>query len=92
MAEYNFRCTDCGHEWNMELEDKFEVMDVYDQPCPHCGKVGCIEKYIPETEGAHTFAIIDSVRLSGLKNDNGWKETLAKIHEGTPGSTLNRKF
>lgn len=35
-------------------------------------------------------AVGDSIRIGGIKTDNGFKEVLQKIHEKTPGSALNR--
>jgi hypothetical protein len=34
--------------------------------------------------------LIDPVRLGIHKADNGFKEVLQRIHEKTPGSTLNK--
>lgn len=35
-------------------------------------------------------ALIDPVRLGVRRADNGFKEVLQRIHEKTPGSTLNK--
>lgn len=35
-------------------------------------------------------AVADPVRVGVRKTDSGFKEVLQKIHEKTPGSTLNR--
>lgn len=46
----------------------------------------------PNIESIITSAppTIDSVRLGVRKTDQGFKEVLQRIHEKTPGSTLNQ--
>jgi len=90
-SSYDFRCKKCKSEWTLNIS-KHDVFDVYDNPCPSCGAVGHVEKWVPNPNGSLVPSIGDPVRLGIRKPDNGFKEVLQKIHEGSPGSTLNQKF
>jgi hypothetical protein len=52
------------------------------------------EEYIKENPNIESMLgmnpLIDPVRLGIHKADNGFKEVLQRIHEKTPGSTLNK--
>lgn len=52
------------------------------------------EEYLKENPNIESMlgmnALIDPVRLGVRKADNGFKEVLQRIHEKTPGSTLNK--
>lgn len=87
--KYNFRCTECLHDWEVETE-KHLLFDEYEKPCPSCAKLNCIEKWIPNPNGNPIPARGDGVRMGTIKPDKGFQEVLHKIHEKTPGSTLNR--
>ena len=98
--DYEFRCRDCDHTW-VFVGDKFSAMDVYDEPCPNCSNQGSIERsYVKDSlEGYSGTSTIG--RKSGgyfnnqhalKQNENQHQELLRKIHEGTPGSTLDKKF
>jgi len=89
---YDMRCTSCDSTWVHE-GDKFSLMDVYDDPCPSCGVVGCVERgYVQENREGFSTATIDTNRLAFRKKDGGFQELLSKIHEGSPGSKLDKKL
>lgn len=52
------------------------------------------EEYLKENPNIESMLginpLIDPVRLGVRKADNGFKEVLQRIHEKTPGSTLNK--
>lgn len=77
MPLYEFRYKDTGEvfEKMMSISSKEEYLK--DNPN--------IESFI---SGAPSM--IDSVRLGVRKTDQGFKEVLQRIHEKTPGSTLNQ--
>lgn len=89
---YDFRCTKCEYEWVFE-GSKMEVMDVYDDPCPSCKECGHIERgYVQENREGYPKGIIDPDRLAFRGHSTQHKEMMAKIHESTPGSTLDKKM
>lgn len=87
---YNFRCKKCNHEWEVGNITKNQVFDVYDEPCPGCGTLGQIEKWVPNPDGNCIPSIGDPVRLGIRKVDKGFNELIHKIHENTPGSQLHK--
>ena len=97
MQEYDFRCTSCDHEFTHK-GDKFSSMDVYDEPCPHCGETGCIERgYVKKDLDMANWngeapGIIDGNRLAFKGHSTQHKEMLSRIHENTPGSQLDKKM
>lgn len=83
MPEYEYECESCKHRFSRRSSmARYKEPTV--EPCTECGMM---KVHIAIT-GAPTF--VDSVRLFGMssKLDGSWKETLAKIHENTPGSRL----
>jgi len=82
MPLYSYRCTKCAHSW----DSTFSIANrkaPESEPCPNCKEENSVESYI---SGAPSYG--DPVRLSFKRPDNGFKETLQRIHEKTPGSTL----
>ena len=83
MPTYDYKCSSCEHIWS-----EFKKIADRDEPvsseCPNCKETGHIEKILLAAPG-----LGDPVRLGLMKPDNGFKEVLQKIHEKTPGSTLN---
>lgn len=77
MPLYEFRNNDTGEVFEklMSLSSKEDYL-----------------KENPNIESVITSAppLIDSVRLGVRKTDQGFKEVLQRIHEKTPGSTLNK--
>lgn len=83
MPTYDFKCSSCGKESVVvckmsELDEQKKV------PCDACG--GELRVVIGEPRFG------DAARLGLMKNDDGFKEVLAKIHENTAGSNLNAKL
>lgn len=76
MPLYDFRNKDTG-----EVFEKFM-------------SIAAKEEYLKENPNIESMlgmnALIDPVRLGVRKADNGFKEVLQRIHEKTPGSTLNK--
>ncbi|NDB57487.1 zinc ribbon domain-containing protein [bacterium] len=76
MPLYDFRNKDTG-----EVFEKFM-------------SISAKEEYLKENPNIESMlgmnALIDPVRLGVRKADNGFKEVLQRIHEKTPGSTLNK--
>ena len=92
MGSYDFHCKSCDHEFIHE-GDKLSCMDVYDEPCPSCGATGNIERgYVKNNRDGYSTATIDTDRLAFKGHSSGFKELLSKIHEGTPGSQLDKKM
>lgn len=96
MGSYEFICKKCEHEFTHE-GDKFSAIDVYDEPCPNCGEHDCLERSYRKINndwknGTGAPAMIDRNRLAFAKKDAGFQELLSKIHEGTPGSQLDKKM
>ena len=106
--KYDFRCTECDHEWVFE-GDRMNVMDVYDEPCPGCSSTNDTITRSPKPNNDHligtTSGSCASTKSCGRKsggyfnnvhalkqNAGQHDELLKKIHEGTPGSKLNEKF
>lgn len=76
MPLYDFKNKDTG-----EIFEKFM-------------SISAKEEYLKENPNIESMlgmnALIDPVRLGIRKADNGFKEVLQRIHEKTPGSTLNK--
>jgi len=76
MPLYDFRNKDTG-----EIFEKFM-------------SISAKEEYLRDNPNIESMlgmnALIDPVRLGVRKADNGFKEVLQRIHEKTPGSTLNK--
>jgi hypothetical protein len=76
MPLYDFRNKDTG-----EVFEKFM-------------SIAAKEEYLKDNPNIESMlgmnALIDPVRLGIRKADNGFKEVLQRIHEKTPGSTLNK--
>jgi hypothetical protein len=76
MPLYDFRNKDTG-----EVFEKFM-------------SIAAKEEYIKDNPNIESMLgmnpLIDPVRLGIHKADNGFKEVLQRIHEKTPGSTLNK--
>ena len=76
MPLYDFRNKDTG-----EVFEKFM-------------SIAAKEEYLKENPNIESMLgmnpLIDPVRLGIHKADNGFKEVLQRIHEKTPGSTLNK--
>ena len=72
MPTYEFRNKDTG-----EIFEKIMKISQKDQYLPDNPNVGSWITVAP--------SMGDSVRLGFGKHDSGWKETLAKISERTPG-------
>jgi hypothetical protein len=76
MPLYDFRNKDTG-----EVFEKFM-------------SIAAKEEYLKDNPNIESMlgmnALIDPVRLGVRKADNGFKEVLQRIHEKTPGSTLNK--
>jgi hypothetical protein len=76
MPLYDFKNKDTG-----EVFEKFM-------------SIAAKEEYIKENPNIESMLgmnpLIDPVRLGIHKADNGFKEVLQRIHEKTPGSTLNK--
>ena len=76
MPLYDFKNKDTG-----EIFEKFM-------------SIAAKEEYIKENPNIESMLgmnpLIDPVRLGIHKADNGFKEVLQRIHEKTPGSTLNK--
>lgn len=77
MPTYNFRDINSGEE--TEVTMRISELDEYKKNNPH------LQQFLTKPPG-----LGDSVRMGFTKPDNGFKEVLSKIHEKTPGSTLNR--
>ena len=84
MPTYDYTCVKCEHVWE-ELRKISESSAPLENPCPHCGEVGNVEKRIfrPPLLG-------DPIRLGIMKTDNGFKDVMRSIHERTPGSQLDK--
>lgn len=82
MPYYDYLCEGCQHTF-MEQHRMAENHHPVDKPCPKCGERKVRIALTPNI-------MVDSVRLLGMskKLDGSWKETLARIHENTPGSRL----
>ena len=83
MPTYSFKCDVCDKETEVvckmtELDEEKKV------PCYNCG--GKRSVVIGEVHYG------DAARLGIRRTDDGFKEVLAKIHENSPGSTLNQKL
>jgi hypothetical protein len=76
MPLYDFRNKDTG-----EIFEKFM-------------SISAKEEYLKDNPNIESMlgmnALIDPVRLGVRRADNGFKEVLQRIHEKTPGSTLNK--
>ena len=76
MPLYDFKNKDTG-----EVFEKFM-------------SISAKEEYIKDNPNIESMLgmnpLIDPVRLGIHKADNGFKEVLQRIHEKTPGSTLNK--
>jgi hypothetical protein len=76
MPLYDFKNKDTG-----EIFEKFM-------------SIAAKEEYIKDNPNIESMLgmnpLIDPVRLGIHKADNGFKEVLQRIHEKTPGSTLNK--
>jgi hypothetical protein len=76
MPLYDFRNKDTG-----EVFEKFM-------------SISAKEEYLKDNPNIESMlgmnALIDPVRLGVRRADNGFKEVLQRIHEKTPGSTLNK--
>jgi hypothetical protein len=76
MPLYDFKNKDTG-----EVFEKFM-------------SIAAKEEYIKDNPNIESMLgmnpLIDPVRLGIHKADNGFKEVLQRIHEKTPGSTLNK--
>ena len=82
MPLYDYLCHSCQHTF-----DKFSSIADRNIPCEEpCPK--CNEFNVQQMIGAPPMG--DSVRLGITRPDNGFREVLSKIHEKTPGSTLNK--
>lgn len=64
---------------HFELQLKIAEKDVYLKENPHI-----IQEFLTCPQ------VIDPVRLGVRKVDNGFKEVLQKIHQRSPGSTLDK--
>jgi hypothetical protein len=76
MPLYDFRNKDTG-----EVFEKFM-------------SISAKEEYLKDNPNIESMLgmnpLIDPVRLGIHRADNGFKEVLQRIHEKTPGSTLNK--
>lgn len=78
MPTYDYSCSECNGTFEKILSIS-RMNEPLEQPCPKCSKEGCITKLV----GAPAM-VRDTPRP-----DAGFREVLQKIHEKTPGSTLN---
>jgi len=81
MPEYDYVCEGCQHTFS-RISNMSAYKEPTEAPCSECGRR---RVRIAITSSS---PLIDSVRLFGMKADGSWRETLAKIHESTPGSRL----
>jgi putative FmdB family regulatory protein len=82
MPTYEYLCEKCEHYFTQYLS--ISSMNVPEEtPCPNCSEIA-VKKVMMTAP-----AIGDPVRLRVRRPDNGFKEVLQKIHEKTPGSTIN---
>ena len=75
MPTYVFRNKETGEQFEKIM--KIAEMEQYKVDNPHMETV------------MHCPMICDPVRVGARKTDSGFKEVLQKIHERSPGSTLN---
>ena len=80
MPTYSYRCK-CGNEFDVLC--KIAEMDD-PKPCSACGGT-TNERFLSAAP-----SMGDSVRLGIRRPDAGFREVLSRIHEKTPGSTLNQ--
>lgn len=85
MPAYDFKCEKCEHTFEINLPMK-DSTKCEDEPCPECGEEGTVKRFYGETD----VSIGDPVRMGIRKPDGSFNEVLHKIHEGTPGSTLDK--
>jgi hypothetical protein len=76
MPTYRFRNKETGEL--TEVVMKIAELDPYREANPH------LETIISAP------MVCDPVRVGARKPDSGFKEVLQKIHERSPGSTLNK--
>ena len=82
MPTYEYQCEKCLHYFtrNVTIPNRNQPEE---EPCPSCAEQA-IKKVM-----LNAPALGDAVRLRVRRPDNGFREVLQKIHEKTPGSTLN---
>ena len=78
MPTYNYKCSECEHEFEMFLPIKDREVPVKSS-CPECEKTKCVEQFLPVPPGA-----ADPVRLGRTKPDKGFREVLQKIAQHHP--------
>lgn len=83
MPFYEYACDSCSHEFSKSLKIADRKIPE-ESPCPSCGKPSSVYQKV----GAPILS--DNIRMGLTKNDNGFKEVIQKIHNGIPGSTLDK--
>lgn len=83
MPTYEYLCEACEHYFT-RFTSISNMNAAEEEPCPECSMIK-VKKVMLTAP-----AIGDAVRLRVRRPDNGFKEVLQKIHESTPGSTINR--
>ena len=83
MPTYDYRCTDCGAEYDLQLkiDDRDAPLAI---PCPNCEKAGTIERYLPTPPG---FG--DPMRLGRIRPPDAFKDVLRNMKKKIPGNTIN---
>lgn len=83
MPTYEYQCDACTHYFT-RFTSIATMNAAEEEPCPECHLIAVRKVMLTAP------AIGDPVRLRVRRPDNGFKEVLQKIHESTPGSTINR--
>lgn len=60
------------------------------EPCPNCTKVGQVEQSITVSPISMSCTLEAARAISKLNNGSALKDRIQRIHDNTPGSTLNR--
>ena len=80
---YEYKCNNCGHTFERVVK-MAERLDAIEAPCPECEVSNEIEQVLSMP------AVIDVHKTMNAKKPDGqFRERMQKIHENTPGSTLN---
>lgn len=80
---YDYVCVNCQHQFEkiVKMADRLVAIEA---PCPECGEM-TIEQYLTMP------AVIDIHKTMNKKQPDGeFKERMQKIHQTTPGSTLDK--
>lgn len=84
MPFYEYNCDSCSHEFKqlLKIADRKKPEE---SPCQNCG-----ENSVKQKIQAPEFSDTIRMGIATKSKDSGFKEVMQKIHNGVPGSSLDK--